>query len=73
VPLHKLALRDGWAGTTAIREQRIYCVADELFNTPAHTLVGGLRAIRWALHPDRFRRPMGIRGLSDEHKGNDIG
>jgi iron complex transport system substrate-binding protein len=66
VPLHKIALREGWAETAAVRERRVYCVADELFNTPAHTLVGGLRAIRWALHPDQFWRPMGIRGLSDE-------
>jgi iron complex transport system substrate-binding protein len=72
VPLHKLALRDGWSEITAVRERRIYCVADELFNTPAHTLVGGLRAIRWALHPDRFRRPMGIRGLNDEYKDTDV-
>jgi iron complex transport system substrate-binding protein len=73
VPLHKLALREGWAETAAVRERRVYCVADELFNTPAHTLVGGLRAIRWALHPDRFWRPMGIRGLSDgDNAGGDI-
>ncbi len=65
VPLHKLALREGWADTSAVRRRRIYCVADELFNTPAHTLVGGLRAIRWALHPDLYKRPMGIRGLDD--------
>lgn len=66
VPLHKLADREGWTETTAVRERRVYCVADELFNTPAHTLVGGLRAIRWALHPNLFRRPKGIRGLDDE-------
>jgi iron complex transport system substrate-binding protein len=69
VPLHKLALRDGWAEITAVRTRRIYCVADELFNTPAHTLVGGLRTIRWALHPDLFGRPLGIRGLDDKPGG----
>lgn len=74
VPLQKIALREGWAGTAAIREKRVYCVADELFNTPAHTLVGGLRAIRWALHPDIFARPLGIRGLSDgEDTDGEIG
>jgi iron complex transport system substrate-binding protein len=50
---------------TAVRERRVYCVSDELFNTPAHTLVGGLRAIRWALHPTLFRQPRGIRGIDD--------
>jgi iron complex transport system substrate-binding protein len=63
VPLQQLTKREGWAQTTAVREHRVYCVADELFNTPAHTLVGGLRAIRWALHPRIFWRPEGIRGL----------
>jgi iron complex transport system substrate-binding protein len=65
VPLHKLMQREGWTGTTALRKRRVYCVSDELFNTPAHTLVGGLRAIRWALHPKLFSRPSGIRGLDD--------
>lgn len=73
VPLRKLAEREGWAGTSAVRGRRLYCVADELFNTPAHTLVGGLRAIRWALHPELFGRPEGIRGLGEEeHPGKDI-
>jgi iron complex transport system substrate-binding protein len=70
VPLHKLALRERWGETTAVRERRLYCVADELFNTPAHTLVGGLRAIRWALHPDIFRKPLGIRGIGESVPGN---
>jgi len=70
VPLHKLILRVGWAATSAVRERRVYCVADELFNTPAHTLAGGLRAIRWALHPTLFWQPKGVRGLDDaEHRG----
>jgi iron complex transport system substrate-binding protein len=66
VPLHKLAQREGWADITAVRERKVFCVSDELFNTPAHTLVGGLRAIRWALHSDLFWRPQGIRAIDDE-------
>ena len=66
MPLAKLAMREGWAVTSAVRAGRLYCVADELFNTPAHTLVGGLRAIRWALHPELFGRPEGIRGIDEE-------
>jgi iron complex transport system substrate-binding protein len=73
VPLHKLILREGWAGTSAVREHRVYCVADELFNTPAHTLAGGLRAIRWALHPTLFWQPKGVRSIDDaENVGEDI-
>jgi iron complex transport system substrate-binding protein len=73
VPLHKLILREGWAATPAVRERRVYGVADELFNTPAHTLAGGLRAIRWALHPTLFWQPRGVRGLDDaEIRGEDI-
>ncbi len=74
VPLHKLAQREQWATTSALQHRRLYCVADELFNTPAHTLVGGLRAIRWALHPELFARPEGIRSLTEEEKtGEEIG
>jgi iron complex transport system substrate-binding protein len=74
VPLHHLALREGWGETTAVRERRVYCVADELFNTPAHTLAGGLRAIRWALHPDMFWKPLGIRRMDDgENTGAQTG
>lgn len=65
VPLHQLTQREGWAQTTAVSERQVYCVADELFNTPAHTLAGGLRAIRWALHPQHFWQPAGIRGIDD--------
>jgi iron complex transport system substrate-binding protein len=67
VPLGKLAERPGWAATNAVRNRRLFCVADELFNTPAsHTLIGGLHAIRWALHPTLFPRPAGIRGIDEE-------
>ncbi|PSH03502.1 MAG: Fe3+-hydroxamate ABC transporter substrate-binding protein [Acidobacteria bacterium] len=68
VPLRKLAAREEWTEVTAIRERRIYCVDDALFNTPAHTLLGGLRAIRWAMHPDLFPRPSGIRWIDDERQ-----
>lgn len=54
VPLAKLAARPGWDRISAIRTGRLYCIPDELLNTPAPTLVEGLRAIAAALHPDRF-------------------
>ncbi len=54
VPLDKLAARPGWGRIRAVRECRVYCIADELLNTPAPTLVDGLHAIAAALHPDHF-------------------
>jgi len=54
VPLKKLAGRPGWAAMRAVRDGRVYCVADELLNTPAPTLVEGLRALAEVLHPEIF-------------------
>ncbi|HLJ78086.1 MAG TPA: ABC transporter substrate-binding protein, partial [Acidobacteriaceae bacterium] len=45
VPLEKVAGRAGWESMRAVREGRVYCIADELLNTPAPTLVDGLRAM----------------------------
>ncbi len=54
VPLAKLTARPGWERMRAVREGRVYCIADELLNTPAPTLVEGLRAVAAALHPEVF-------------------
>jgi iron complex transport system substrate-binding protein len=54
VPLEKVAGRRGWEGIAAVRTGQVYCIADELLNTPAPTLVGGLEALAAALHPGRF-------------------
>lgn len=59
VPLGKLAARPGWERLRAVREGRVYCIADELLNTPAPTLVDGLRAIATALHTGLFGTPSG--------------
>jgi iron complex transport system substrate-binding protein len=63
VPLQKLLRDRNWDYTTAARTGRVFCISDELLNTPAPTLVGGLHALAWALHPDLFPQPVGIRGL----------
>ena len=63
VPLEKLAVRPGWERIRAIRDGRLYCIDDELLNTPAPTLVQGLRAIANVLHPDLFGTTGGIRAL----------
>ncbi|HEY1808126.1 MAG TPA: ABC transporter substrate-binding protein [Acidobacteriaceae bacterium] len=54
VPLEKLAARPEWANTPAVRDHRLFCIADELLNTPAPTLLDGLQAIASALHPCLF-------------------
>jgi len=54
VPLDKLAARPSWERIRAVRQGRLYCIADELLNTPAPTLVDGLHAIAAALHPGQF-------------------
>jgi iron complex transport system substrate-binding protein len=63
VPLEKLAARSGWEQIRAVRDGRVYCIADELLNTPAPTLIDGLRAIASALHPDAFGTVDGVRAL----------
>ena len=63
VPLEKIVEQRNWNGLPAVRERRVFCISDELLNTPATSLIGGLRAIAWALHPETFPKPAGIRQL----------
>ncbi len=63
VPLEKIVARRGWLQLPAVRNRRVFCINDELLNTPASTLMGGLDAIAWALHPGLFRQPRGIRRM----------
>ena len=64
VPLEKIVEQRQWQELPAVQSQRVFCVRDELLNTPSTTLLGGLNAIAWALHPERFERPTGIRQIS---------
>ena len=64
VPLEKLVRDRNWRELRAVREGRVYCIADELLNTPAPTLIGGLRALAWAIHPEIFAQPDGIHAIS---------
>jgi iron complex transport system substrate-binding protein len=63
VPLEKILEQRGWAELPAVRTRRVFCINDELLNTPATCLIGGLHAIAWALHPELFAKPGGIRQL----------
>lgn len=64
VPLEKIVEQRQWQELPAVRSRRVFCIQDELLNTPSTTLLGGLNAIAWALHPERFERPTGIRQIS---------
>jgi iron complex transport system substrate-binding protein len=63
VPLEKIVARRGWEQTKAARENRVYCINDEFLNTPASTLLDGLRALAAAIHPERFGEPCELRKI----------
>jgi iron complex transport system substrate-binding protein len=65
VPLQKLAARPGWERTRAVRSGRVFCIADDLLNTPAPTLLDGLGALASALHPDVFGAAKGVRRIHE--------
>lgn len=64
VPLEKLARDRGWAGMRAVQQGRVFCIRDEFLNTPAPTLMQGLRALAAAIHPERFPHVSGLRCIS---------
>jgi iron complex transport system substrate-binding protein len=64
VPLAKIANERGWTDTIAVRNSQVYCISDELLNTPAPTLVSGLRALAGAIHPAVFGPQPGLRCIS---------
>jgi iron complex transport system substrate-binding protein len=64
VPLEKIVDHRLWQRTSAARTSRIFCVRDEYLNTPAPTLLHGLEALAFAIHPDVFARPEGIRQIT---------
>jgi iron complex transport system substrate-binding protein len=64
VPLEKIIHTRNWENTPAARNQRVYCIEDEFLNTPAPTLVHGLRALAAAIHPQHFPQVGGLRCIS---------
>jgi iron complex transport system substrate-binding protein len=63
VPLAKIANQRGWTDTSAVRNSQVYCISDELLNTPAPTLVSGLRALAGAIHPAACGPQPGLRSI----------
>jgi len=64
VPLEKIVRDRQWQGMRAVREGRVYCIRDEFLNTPAPTLITGLRALAAAIHPGRFPQAAGLRCMA---------
>jgi iron complex transport system substrate-binding protein len=64
VPLEKIVSERGWQQTPAARAGRVFCIRDEYLNTPAPTLLQGLDALVWAIHPEIFPRTKGIRQIT---------
>jgi len=67
VPLEKIVSERGWRQTSAARKGRVFCIRDEFLNTPAATLMHGLDALAFAIHPGRFRRTKGICQITAVH------
>jgi iron complex transport system substrate-binding protein len=65
VPLEKIVSARGWQQTTAATSGRVFCIRDEFLNTPAPTLLQGLRALAYAIHPEIFPSTKGIRRITD--------
>ncbi len=65
VPLDKMVRERNWSSTMAARNTQVYCISDELLNTPAPTLMEGLHALAAAIHPLAFDTPRGLRRITE--------
>ncbi len=65
VPLEKIIELRGWQRTAAAEAGRVYCIRDEFLNTPAPTLLKGLDALAFAIHPEVFPAVEGIRRITE--------
>jgi len=63
VPLEKIIPKRAWEQTKAAKHGCVYCINDEFLNTPASTLIQGLRALAAAIHPEMFATPKGLRAI----------
>jgi iron complex transport system substrate-binding protein len=70
VPLEKIVSQRDWHQIPAVQNKQVFCISDELLNTPAASLISGLHAIAWALHPTEFPRPAGIRQMQSDDSAN---
>ncbi len=64
VPLEKIVCDRNWSDTSAAKQNRVYCIRDEFLNTPAPSLIHGLRALANAIHPQDFPQAPGLRCIT---------
>lgn len=65
VPLEKIVRNRAWSEMQAVNNGRVFCIRDEFLNTPAPTLVQGLRALAAAIHPEDFPQAPGLRCIRE--------
>jgi iron complex transport system substrate-binding protein len=65
VPLEKIIADRAWERILAAQSRRVFCIPDEFLNTPAPTLLRGLDALAFAIHPEIFPRTDGIRQINN--------
>src|SRR5437879_29570 len=63
VPLEKIIRDRGWSEMRAVRERQVYCIPDAFLNTPAPTLIEGLRAIAGIVYPPSGGDLSGLRRI----------
>lgn len=54
VPLAKIVEQRGWSELKAVERRNVFCIPDEFLNTPAPTLIEGLKALAGIIHPELF-------------------
>jgi iron complex transport system substrate-binding protein len=54
VPLERTMEKRGWEHLHAVQDHRVFCITEELLNTPAPTLIDGLRVLASIIHPEIF-------------------
>jgi iron complex transport system substrate-binding protein len=66
VPLARVVEKRQWQSLRAVRAGRVFCIPDELLNTPAPTLLQGLHALAGAIHPQIFGAAENLRSLQTD-------
>ena len=65
VPLEKIVRDRRWELMQAVMANNVLCIPDEYLNTPAPTLMKGLMSLAYAIHPELFPAPSGVRRITD--------
>jgi iron complex transport system substrate-binding protein len=64
VPLEKIIRQRKWEQMCAAQSGRVFCISEEVLNTPAPTLINGLHALGAAIHPEIFPTRQRMRSIA---------